>query len=322
MSFAEYYSIFVHGPKKFLVHPYSNRDEIIEFLGGLGSIDVVVLGGDILGISVAHQLALNGLTVVLIGDFCDSIEPFWSSKLWVKSKYLKYCPRVRGEISNNPCDRFSARVNINLKDLEDGYIGNSRLLALDLLRAARSEGVFALNKLDVGISYRSDERSFLKIKDSGREFILKAGLIVSTTSFEEETARIAKEVELIPKIVTNNLTLTPDGGGYVFIEGDGDPKEIVSSLSDIQNIRIRPSSKEESWNYTKGVLSPVKRGETYKMIKAALDSIVDLTEHKLNIFERRLPSITHPIEELIENLTDLNELSKNELVDVKSLLPS
>lgn len=305
-----------------MVHPYSNRDEIMEFLGGLGSIDVVVLGGDILGISVAHQLALNGLTVVLIGDFCSSLEPFWSRKLWVKSKYLKYCPKVSGEISNNPCERFSTRINISLENLEDGYIGNSRLLAFDLLRAARSEGVFALNKLDVGISYRSDERSFLKVKDNGKEYILKAGLIISTTSFEEETGRIAKEVELIPKIVTNNLTLTPDGTGYIFIEGDGDPKAIVPSLNDIQNIRIRPSSKNEGWNYTKGVLSPVKRGETSKMIRAALDSIVDLTEHRLSLFERRLPSLTHPIEELIQNLPNLDELSKNELVDVRSLLPS
>lgn len=323
MSFAEYYSIFVHGPKKYLVHPYSSREEIIDFLVGLESIDIVVQGGDLLGIALAHQLALNGLTIVLLerGDFCTGLEPFWTNQPWFSSKYLKSCPKVRGEISESPNERFASRVNLKSEVLESGFVGNSKLLAFDFLRAARSEGVFAINNIDAGISYRSDERAILKFKEAGRELILKSGMLVST-SIDNQVIRVAEEVERLPKIETREFTLTPNGAGLVFIEGEGDPKVIAPSLANIQSIRAKTSVGSGSWSYSKGILSLNKRGGLAQMIKNALDMITELSGQKLNVFDRRLASITHPVEELIKSFPDLDELSRNELVDVKSLLPS
>lgn len=323
MSFAEYYSIFVHGPKKYLVHPYSNREEIIDLLVGLESIDIVVLGGDLLGIALAHQLALNGLTIVLLdrGDFCTGLEPFWTKQPWFTSRYLKSCPKVRGEISKTPSERFASWVNLKSEVLESGFVGNSKLLAFDFLRAARSEGVFAINNINTGISYRSDERAILKFKEAGRDLVLKSGMLVST-SIENQVIRVAEEVERLPKIETKELTLTPDGAGLVFIEGEGDPNLIAPSLANIQSIRAKTSIGSGSWGYSKGILSLKERGSLDVMIKNALDVITDLSGQKLTIFERRLPSLTHPVEELIKSFPDLDELSRNELADIKSLLPS
>lgn len=322
MSFATYYSLFEIGPDKYSIHPYSPRKEIIRFLKDREDIDLAIIGGGILGLALAHQCVLNDLTVVLL-EGCDygvgrSQIPIWSDREWFKSEHIKSVPRVIGKISMEPNKRFAHKIYIDSSaKIKEGFLHDSKSLVFDLLRAARSEGVFALNFIKAETFFRLGERHTIKLFDELAEerFDIKARLVVNATQFKKigplqkeviHNIKVYKETAPLPyiNIIDEGITLIPNGQGEVFCISEMKPSEKI--IKDFALIDTGVEKQLPIWGeeietpglLASGILTLPQGGSIPSIINAALESIgTALGKEKLSSVDRPLPSTSRIFKE-------------------------
>lgn len=319
MNFAAYYSLFEIAPDKYSIHPYSPRKEIIRFIKSREDIDIAIIGGGVLGLALAHQCVLNDLSVVLLeaNDYAGgrSQIPIWSEIAWFKSEHVKPVPRVIGKISNEPNQRFAQKILIDSNaKIKEGYLHKSQSLVFDLLRAARSEGVFALNFLKAETFFRLGDRLTVKLFDERAQdrFDIKARLVVNATQFKKigplqkeavNNIRVFKETAPLPyiNITDEEVTFIPNGDGEVFCISEMKPSEkLIKDFSLIDtgvelSLPLWGDAIESSGLLAGGVLSLPQGGSIPTIVNAALDTIGSaFRREKTSFIERSLPS-TSPV---------------------------
>lgn len=315
MSFAEYYSLFQIAPDKYSIHPYSPRSEILRFLKTRDDIDVTIIGGGVLALALAHQCVLNDLSVVVLeaNDYgCGRSQiPIWSSVEWFSSEHVKPMPRVLGNISDSPHERFASRIFMSSdSEIKEGYVHKSSSLVFDLLRAAKSEGAFALNYLKVETTYRLGDRLTVKIFDglTQERFDIKSRLVVNATPYRKigphqkihtQFIQVYKETYPLPFLALKDegITLIPDGEGLVFCISELNiSKKVLEIFSLHENISefsspIWGNKIDSPGTLMGGILTLPQGGQIPHIVQASVETIGGaLKMEKVSFYNRSMPS--------------------------------